>query len=199
MWKISDILSEAPADFDNEDVTPAVSNLFSVNLTQGKLDDTTVDLFHCIVACLLYVAKRARPDLQIAVAFSCKRVKCLNVGGWKKLGRLVWYASRAMIHLPLIVGLDGSGNLVWSIEALFVVHTDMKSHTRYCLSLGIGSPISGSSTQKINTRSFTESELVVVDDAIGYVECTSLYSKEQVKENPVEHLLMDLGKKNVIL
>ena len=76
---------------------------------------------------------------------------------------------------------------------------DMKSHTRYCLSLGIRSPISGSFTQKVNTRSLAESELVGVDNAIGFVEWTSLYSKEQVKEYPVEHPLKDLGKKNVVL
>ena len=106
---------------------------------------------------------------------------------------------RATIHLPLIVGLDGSGNLVWSIDASFAIHTDMKSHTGYCLSLGIGSSILGSSTQKINTRSSTESELVGVDDAIGYVEWTNLYSKKQVKEYPPEHPLKDFGTKNVIL
>ena len=94
-----------------------------MNLTQRKLDATTADLFHCIVACFLYVAKRAQPDLQVAVAFLCKRVKCPNVGDWKKLGRLVRYV-RATIHLPLIVGSDGSGNLVWSINASFAVHTE---------------------------------------------------------------------------
>ena len=88
---------------------------------------------------------------------------------------------------------------MWSIDTSFAVHTDIKSHTGYCLYLGIGSPISYSSTQKINTRSSTESELVGVDDVIGFVEWTSLYSKEQVKEYPVAHLLKDLGKKNVVL
>ena len=34
---------------------------------------------------------------------------------------------------------------------------------------------------------------------IGYVEWTSLYSKEQVKEYPVEHSLNDLGTNNVVL
>ena len=38
-----------------------------------------------------------------------------------------------------------------------------------------------------------------VDDAIGFVEWTSLYSKEQVKKYPAEHPLKDLGKKNVVL
>ena len=100
---LEDILDEAPPDFDDEDVTPAVSELFTVNLTHQKLDTPTSDLFHRIVAKFLYIAKRARPDLQVAVAFLCKQVKCPNVGDWKKLGRLVWYV-RAIIHLPLIVG-----------------------------------------------------------------------------------------------
>ena len=71
---------------------------------------------------------------------------------------------------------------MFSIDALFVVHMDKKSHTRYCLTLGTGSSISGLLGQKVNTRSSTESELVRGDDIIGYVEWTSLYCKDQVKE-----------------
>ena len=48
-----------------------------------------------------------------------------NIGEWKKLRRLVRYV-RATIHLPLIIGSDGSGNMVWSINASFAVHMDMK-------------------------------------------------------------------------
>ena len=60
---LEDILLEAHADFDGVDVTPAINELFSVNLTHRKLDTTTADYFHHIVACFLYIAKRARPDL----------------------------------------------------------------------------------------------------------------------------------------
>ena len=166
---LEDILLEAHADLDGKDVTPTISELFSMNLTQSKLDTITADLFYPTVACFLYVAKRARPNLQVAVAFLCKKVKCPNVGDWKKLGRLVQYL-RATIHLPLIVGSDGSGNSIWSIDALFAVHADMKSHTRYCLSLEIGSPILGLSTQKINTHHWTNSELVGVEDVNRYIK-----------------------------
>ena len=47
---LEDILSEVPADFDDEDVTPAISELFSVNMIQQKLDAATADLFPRIVA-----------------------------------------------------------------------------------------------------------------------------------------------------
>ena len=161
------------------------------------MDGPTSDLFHRIVAMFLYVAKRARPDIQVAVAFLCKRVKCPVTGDWKKLGRLVRYV-RATIHLPLIVGTDGSGTMVWSIDASFAVHMDMKSHTGYCMTLGTGCPISGSSSQKINTRSSIEAELVGVNDTIAFVEWASLYSKEQVKDYPVTHPLKEMGTKNVV-
>mmetsp|Transcript_13682 Transcript_13682/g.15008 ORF Transcript_13682/g.15008 Transcript_13682/m.15008 type:complete len:90 (-) Transcript_13682:537-806(-) len=89
--------------------------------------------------------------------------------------------------------------MVWSIDASFAVQMDMKSPTGYCLTLGTGSPISGSSAQKVNTKSSTKLEHVGVDDGIGFMEWVSLYSKEQVKEYPVEHPLKNMGKKNVVL
>ena len=101
----------APLNFDSENVVPAISELLQVNGSCRKLDMATVDLFRYIGARFLYVAKRTRPDLQVAVVFLCKQVKCLNVGDWMKWGRLVWYV-RATIHLPLIIGLDGTGNVV---------------------------------------------------------------------------------------
>ena len=137
---LKDILAEAPDDFDEEDVIPAVSDLFQVDEACRKLDVPTADMFRRFVARFLYVAKRARPDLRVSVAFLCKQVKAPNIDDWKKLGRLVRYI-RATIHLPLILGSDGSGNMVWSIDASFAVHMDMKSHTGYCLTLGTGPPI----------------------------------------------------------
>ena len=166
-------------------------------IKQQRLDDPTSDLFHRIVAMFLYVAKRARPDIQVAVAFLCKRVKCPVTGDWKKLGRLVRYV-RATIHLPLIVGTDGTGNMVWSIDASFAVHMDMKSHTGYSMTMGTGCLISGSSSQKINTRSSTEAKLVGVDDTIAFVEWASLYSKDQVKEYPKDHALKEMGSNTVV-
>ena len=88
---------------------------------------------------------------------------------------------------------------MWSIDASFAVHMDMKSHNGYCLTLGIGLPTSGSSTQKVNTQSLTKSELVGVDDDIAFVEWASLYSKEQVKEYAIEHPLKDMGKNTILL
>ena len=105
---------------------------------------------------------------------------------------------RETIHIPLVLGWDESGNLVWSIDASFAVHMDMKSHTGYCLTMGQGSTISGSNTQSITTRSSTQAELVGIDDDIGFVEWTSLFCKFQVKDYPEEHPLKKLSTKNMV-
>ena len=116
---------------------------------------------------------------------------------WKKLGRLIRYVQ-ATISLPLILESDDTGNKVWRIEVSFAVHMDTKSHTGYCLTLGIGSPISESLGQKLNTRSSTESELVGVDDVIGFLEWSSFYCKDQMKEYPIEYPFTELGKNNLV-
>ena len=47
---LEDILAELPSGFDGVDVTPVVSELFTVNITRQKLDTPTLKIFHRIVA-----------------------------------------------------------------------------------------------------------------------------------------------------
>mmetsp|Transcript_8119 Transcript_8119/g.18006 ORF Transcript_8119/g.18006 Transcript_8119/m.18006 type:complete len:389 (-) Transcript_8119:645-1811(-) len=194
---LEDILAEAPDDMDGTDVTPATVYLFQVDLDSPLLDDTLADLFHRLTAIFLHAAKRARPDIQVAVSFLCKRVDAPNEGDYKKLRRLVRYV-RGTIHIPLVLGWDESGNIVWSIDASFAVHMNMKSHTGYCMTMGRGAAVSGSTTQTITTRSSTEAELVGLDDGIGFIEWTSRFCKAQVKDYPDDHPLKQLGCKNLV-
>lgn len=54
----------------------------------------------------------------------------------------------------------------------------------YCLTLGQGSPISGSQTQTITARSSTEAELIAIYYGIVFVELAILYMKDQFKDYP---------------
>ena len=72
---IFDILDDAPNDMIGEDVTPKGAHLFQVNEEDPiSLDDKSAVEFHHILARLLFICKRARLDLQTAVAFLCTRV-----------------------------------------------------------------------------------------------------------------------------
>ena len=194
---LEDIIADAPDCFDGDDVTPANSTLFQVDESLDKLGDDDADYFHRTVARFLYAAKRTRPDIQVAISFLCKRVKEPNTGDWTKLGRVIRYV-RSTIHLPLVLGSDGSGNMIWSIDAAFGVHMDMRSHTGYCLTLGQGSPISGSSTQDNMARSSTEAELYGVDKAISFVEWSALFLICQFKEYDWTDPMKKYGFRNMV-
>ncbi len=70
---------------------------------------------------------------------------------------------------PLILSADGSGVLMWYVDASFAVHPHMRSHTGGGLTMGRGFSIVSSTKQKLNTQNSTESELVGVDDMMPIV------------------------------
>ena len=117
---------------------------------------------------LLFVAKQARPDIQVAVAFLCTRVSEPTEQDYGKLATVIKYI-RETIHLPLLIGWDESGVLTWSVDTAFAVHEDIQSHTGAALTMGKGAILSLSTKQKINTKSSMEAELVGVDDTMNFV------------------------------
>ena len=118
----------------------------------------------------MFASKRARPDIQVCVAFLCTQVKSPTEQDYKKVGRVISYLQET-VHLPLMIGADNSGTLTWNIDASFAVHLDCKSHAGACLTLGHGSVLSLSSKQKINTKSSAEADLVGVGDAMIFLLC----------------------------
>jgi hypothetical protein len=125
---IRDMLVEMPVEWTGEAATPAANHLFVVNANAEQLDEETAQTFHRIVAKLLFLCKRARPDIQTAVAFLCTRVKPPDVDDWKKLKRTMKYL-RGTADLPLTLETGDMSILKWWIDASFATHEDMKSHT----------------------------------------------------------------------
>jgi len=86
---------------------------------------------------------------------------------------------RVDILRPLILSADGSGVLMWYVNASFAVHPNMHSHTGGVFTMGRGFPINSSTKQKLNTRSSTESELVAVDNLMPIVLWTRYFLMAQ--------------------
>jgi hypothetical protein len=175
---VANILAESPEDMEGTSTCPASLHLMEVNPSAAKLSVEQADMFHHLVAKLLFLAKRARPDIQTAVAFLTTRVKSPDVDDWKKLGKVIKYLREFPdLHLTLEAG---NGHVVkWWVDAAFAVHPDMKSHTGGTMSLGKGSVYSTSVRQKLNTRSSTEAELVGVDDVMPMVLWTKCFLEAQ--------------------
>jgi hypothetical protein len=106
----------------------APDNLFIVDEDAEKLSEEGAMAFHNLVAKMLYVSKHARLDVSTAIAFLTTRVRATDVNDWRKLSHLIEYLRVNRLH-PLILSANGSGVLMWYIDASFAVHPNMHSHT----------------------------------------------------------------------
>ena len=175
---VDGLLNEMTDDMKGVAVTPAASHLNEVNDKAEKLSDAKRDTFHHLTAKLLYLSKRARPDLQTAVSFLTTRIVHPDIDDWKKLLRCLKYL-RGTRGLPMILGGNDEVDLKWWIDTSFAIHPDMRSHTGVTMLLGHGCPYSSTNKQKINTKSSTEAELVGVDDGLPMVIWTRNFLEAQ--------------------
>jgi hypothetical protein len=66
--------------------------------------------------------------------------------------------------MPLILGADSLAKSKLWVYAAYAMHNDMKNHTGGATSLGHGAIMCKSTKQKLNTKSFTEAEVVGPSD-----------------------------------
>jgi len=175
----------------------APDDLFVVDEDAEKLSEDGQTAFHHLVAKTLYISKRARPDLSTAIAFLTTRVKAPDVNDWRKLSHLMEYLRVERLR-PLVLSADGSGVLMWYVDASFAVHPNMRSHTGGGLTMGRGFPIVTSTKQKLNTRSSTESELVGVDDMMPIVVWSRYFLMAQ-GYGVTQNLLLQDNKSSMLL
>ena len=125
------------------------------------------EYFHSITAKLLYLSKRSRPDI-LPEAILTKRVTKPQEHDLKKLERTIQYI-RGTKNLGLELEIDDPTRVYAYVDASYGVHSDMKSHTGSVISLGKGVIYGKSSTQKLNTKSSTESELIGLSDSANQI------------------------------
>jgi hypothetical protein len=146
--KMKDYIKEAMAG----STTPAKRNLFDTDETDKRLSRDDSEVFHSIVAKLLYVIKRSRLNIQLATAFLCTRVSCSTKKDWAKLKWVLEYL-RGTLDEFLTLGADDIGIMKTWVDASYAIHKDMKSQTGGVVSFGIGAVMSKSSKHKLNTKS----------------------------------------------
>ena len=184
---VNNMVKEFPEEVTSSKY-PWNENLFKVDEKDVKLSKDKHEMFHTFVAKGLFLCKRARPDIQPAIAFLATRVKGPGEQDWFKLCKMIGFLKNTSNDV-LTLSADDTHNIIWYVDAAFGVHNDMRSHTGAIMSLGEG-VIQGISTkQKINTRSSTEAELVSIDDVISKIIWTKLFLEEQgytVNENIIK-------------
>jgi hypothetical protein len=187
-------INEAIKDFD-EDVSKNVSS--PANLGLNTIDQKSPllpikkkDLFHSIVAKLLWVMKRGRPDIETTIAFLCTRVAAPTDQDWKKLRRLLQFLNQTIDDIRIVAADDLSALFTW-IDAAYAVHPNMRSHTGGAMSMGTGVLHCKSSKQKLNTKSSTEAEVVGTSDYVPYSIHMAMFMKHQGYELKSNVLFQD--------
>ena len=137
-----------------ESATPAAHNLFDISEDATKLSQADTDLFHHFLAQLIYLSKRARPDIQIALYFLCTRVRGPDTYDYNNMARVMKYIQ-GTIGLPLVFSINKSGNIKWYVDTAFAVHKYMRSHTGVFMTMGIGGSYVQYSKQNLDTKSST--------------------------------------------
>jgi len=123
--------------------------------------------FHSITAALLYLMKRVRPNIETSISFLMRRVSKSDVDDWWKMKRVLAYLKNTIDDVRMIGATSLIQILTW-MDATFAVHSDMKNHTGGCTSMGIGLVHQKSSTQKSNSKSSCESEIIGVSEYLPY-------------------------------
>jgi hypothetical protein len=146
--------------------TPATEGLFDVRQDAEKVSEDVRAWFHRVVAQLLYLAKRVRPECLPAVAYLATKVTKCDEDDIEKLHRLLKYV-RWTKELGLVLRPGAGGITVrLFVDASYGVHADGKSHTGSCVVIGdLGAVHCRSTKQGIVSKSSTEAELIGLSDS----------------------------------
>jgi hypothetical protein len=150
------------ADIHGTVKTPATDKLFNIS-DSPPLRGEAAQMFHTLTAKLLYLAKRARPDILLAVSFLTTRVQAPTEEDQSKLRRVFQYLNSCP-ELGITLEASSPTGLHAYIDASYGVHADGKSHSGFISTLGSGPIATASCKQKIVTKSSTEAELVAESD-----------------------------------
>ena len=147
------ILDEFPEEIWTTATSPAGNHLSQVREGDDdrSLPEDQAVIFHHLVAMLLFMAPRARRDIQTAVAFLMTQVKCPDRDDWGKLQRVMRYLKGTK-HLKLTLSVDNLSIVKWWIDASYLTHDDCRGHTGAMMSLGKGAIISFLKKQKLNMK-----------------------------------------------
>jgi len=186
---VSELL--ASEDIKTAVKTPATDALFDIDEESPRLSKSDSEHFHSVVAKLLYLSKRTRPDILVAINFLTSRVLISTQQDYEKLTRVLKYLFGTQKWGIILEAEDNLLLLKIYIDASYGVHADGKSHTGLALMMGRGIIICKSVKQKINTKSSTEAELVALSDSISMAIWCRNFLEEQGYTMPPASVFQD--------
>jgi hypothetical protein len=175
---IQEALDDFPEDCTKYAKTPASAHLFGVNKDCIKISESHRRLLHGIVAKLIFVTKRARPDTAVPISFLTTRVTKPDRDNWKKLKRMLEYLSGTK-DMPLTISTNQMNLIKTWVDTSYASHSHMRSHTGGLIMMGKGALYERCTGQRINTKSSTEAEVVGASDFLPQTIWTRYFIEAQ--------------------
>jgi hypothetical protein len=150
---LKNVISEFLEMISRKAATPAADHLFQIREgNEAKaLEEERSLAFHHTIAQLLFMATRARRDIQTAVAFLTTQVKPPDEDGWGKLKRVLKYLHSKK-YLKLNLTVDDLGLLKWYVDGSHNVHWDCKGHGGTMFTMGKGATSTYSRKVKLKNK-----------------------------------------------
>ena len=145
--------------------SPATEGLFDIREVPAVTEERRAK-FHSLVAKILYLAKRTKPECLTAISFLATRVTKCTPDDEEKLERLIKYIrhskDRGIVLRPGEKGIT----LSMYVDAAYGVHQDRTSHTGSCVVVGDRGAVHCKSTKQSSmSKSSTEAELIALSDS----------------------------------
>jgi hypothetical protein len=144
---------------------PGTRNVFQVDKDSVLLEAEEASVFHTITAKLLYLAKRARPDILTVISFLCTRVTGPTVEDKAKLDHLLGYLHGTRNQV-LTINKPEDNQLVMYVDAAYALHDKGESHSGVVIAIGGVVVFISSKKQKCVAKSPTDAELIALSDNI---------------------------------
>ena len=151
---VTDLGEEIKGDVAN----PATSKLFYVNAKSCKLSEKKVELFHKLVAKLLWITQRSQVDIETGVSFLCTRVQEPIEEDWTKLVRMISFLKSTRTNRR-IMGADSLSSFRTFVDASYAEQTNKRGHAGGAITLGWVMVHARASKQKLKAKNSTETEV----------------------------------------
>jgi hypothetical protein len=150
--------------------SPGVRSSYVVEDDGEKLPEDRRAWFHSVVAKLLYVAKRARPNILTVVIFLCIIVQGATTEDEQKLLRVLGYLKQSCERTLMLRATDAKCNVVAYMDAAYALHSNSKSHSGVIIYVGGTLCYVSFCKQKCMSKSPMEAELIALSDNLGLVK-----------------------------
>ena len=127
-YYVKAIIDNFPDKLEGTGKYPWTDNLFVIDPKSKSLEDKRKTIFHTFVRKGMFLCKRARRDIQPAIAFLSMKTTEPNEDDWKKLKKMLLFLKATQDDV-MCLSADDSNSVYWTVDAAFAVHNDTKSHT----------------------------------------------------------------------